>query len=157
MSRPVRGKGRLGTISGCNGILSVLVAEGGEVSSVFHALIIEDEWDVLELLSTHLGRLGCRVSGAQTGRRGVELAVADPPDAVVVDMMLPDIDGREVIRRLRADDRTARCPIVLCSALDLDNLEDLHADAVLAKPFGKADVAHLVRRLAARERNEGQP
>jgi CheY-like chemotaxis protein len=114
-------------------------------------VVIEDEGDVLELLSTHLGRLGCRVSGAQTGCDGVALALADPPDAVLVDIMLPDIDGREVVRLLRADERTASCPIVLCSVLDPDDLADLHPDAVLAKPFGKADIADLLRRLTTVE------
>lgn len=113
----------------------------------FHALVIEDEDDLLELLHVHLGRLGCRVSGAQTGRGGVALAVADPPDVVVVDFLLPDIDGREVVRQLRADGRTARCPIVLCSVLDPDDLIDLGADGVLPKPFGKADVARVIGRF----------
>lgn len=110
----------------------------------FHALVIEDESDVLELLEGHLGRLGCRVSGAGTGESGVALAQADPPDVVLVDMMLPDIDGREVIRRLRADGRTAACQIVLCSVLDAADLADVPADAVLAKPFTRAQVAEMV-------------
>jgi CheY-like chemotaxis protein len=114
-------------------------------------LVIEDESDVLDLLTAQLGFLGCRVSGAQTGCAGVALAVADPPDVVVVDMMLPDIDGREVMRRLRAHDVTARCPIVLCSVLDLDDLTDLDVDAVLPKPFGKADVARMVRQFTTAE------
>jgi CheY-like chemotaxis protein len=82
-----------------------------------------------------------------TGRHGVERAVAEPPDVVVLDVMLPGIDGREVVRRQRADDRTARCPIVLCSVLGPDELADLRADAVLPKPFGKEDVARAVRQV----------
>ncbi len=121
------------------------------MSAPFHALVIEDESDLLDLLTVQLGSLGCRVSGAQTGGAGVALALADPPDVVVVDMMLPDIDGREVVRRLRADAVTARCPIVLCSVLDFDDLLDLDADAVLPKPFGKADVARMVRQFTTAE------
>lgn len=115
----------------------------------FHALVIEDEADVLALLQGHLGRLGCRVSGAQTGEGGVAVALADPPDVVVLDVLLPDIHGSEVARRLRADHRTAHCPIVVCSVLDAEDLTDICADAVLAKPFARADVARLVQRLAA--------
>jgi len=120
-----------------------------------HALVIEDERDVLELLSGHLDRLGYRVTGAQTGERGVAMALAEPPDVVVVDMLLPDIDGREVVRRLKADGRTDHCAIVVCSVLDADEIADMPVDAVLAKPFGKAAVAELVRALA--DRREAKP
>ena len=125
------------------------------MNAPFHAVVIEDESDVLELLREQLTRLGCRVSGAATGHGGVDLARADPPDVVVVDMMLPDIDGREVVRLLRADGRTARCPVVLCSMLDSDDLIDVDADAVLPKPFGKADVARIVQQFTTADR--GQP
>lgn len=122
-----------------------------------HAVVIEDERDVLDLLSGHLDRLGYRVTGAQTGERGVALALSEPPDVVVVDFLLPDMDGREVVRRLRGDARTAPCAIVLCSVLDATDFADVPADAVLAKPFGKAAVAELVRRLAERRSVNGPP
>ncbi|GAA0804498.1 response regulator [Spirilliplanes yamanashiensis] len=124
------------------------------MSALFHAVVIEDESDLLELLREQLTRLGCRVSGAATGHGGVDLARTDPPDLVLVDMMLPDIDGREVVRRLRADPRTARCPVVLCSVLDPDDLTDLDADAVLPKPFGKADVARIVQQFTTADRRQ---
>jgi len=127
------------------------------MSDSFHALVIEDEVDVLTLLESHLRRLGCRVTGVASGRAGLALARAEPPDAVLVDIMLPDIDGREVVRSLRADPGTARCMIVLCSVLDADDLADVPADAVLAKPFAKADVAELVESLAARPRKGERP
>jgi CheY-like chemotaxis protein len=119
------------------------------VNSAFHALVIEDERDVLALLESHLGRLGCRVSGVQNGRDGIVLAQADPPDIVFLDMMLPDIDGREVVRVLRDDARTAHCPIVVCSVLDADDVADVPADAVLAKPFARSDVTCLVELFTA--------
>ncbi|HWG98256.1 MAG TPA: response regulator [Pilimelia sp.] len=114
------------------------------------AVVIEDEDDVLELLSGHLSRLGLRVRGVQTGREGLSLALADPPDLVVVDVLLPDMDGREIVERLRGDPRTRGCALVLCSVLDRADLVNTSADAVLAKPFGKAAVADLVRSLVRR-------
>ncbi|OLE25391.1 MAG: hypothetical protein AUG44_16110 [Actinobacteria bacterium 13_1_20CM_3_71_11] len=113
-----------------------------------HALVIEDERDVLDLLDTHLSRLGFRVSGAQTGEEGLALAFADPPDVVVVDMLLPGMDGFEVVRRLRAEPDTRDCPIVVCSVLDRPELEGVAADAVLTKPFGRAAVARAVEEVA---------
>jgi CheY-like chemotaxis protein len=112
--------------------------------STGHALVIEDERDVLDLLDAHLGRLGYRVTAADSGELGVDLALAEPPDLVVVDMMLPGIDGREVVRRLRADPSTRDCSVVLCSVLDPPALDGIDADAVLAKPFGRAAIAIAV-------------
>src|SRR5690349_3575366 len=112
-----------------------------------HALVIEDERDVLDLLGVHLGRLGFRVTGAGTGELGLALALADPPDVVVVDMLLPGMGGDEVIRRLRAEPGTRECSIVVCSVLDPPDLVHLSADAVLTKPFGRDSVARAVQRV----------
>nr|BFE89215.1 hypothetical protein GCM10020093_118170 [Planobispora longispora] len=103
-------------------------------------LVIDDEQDVLDLLTRHLGGLGCQVRTANTGELGLSLAVRDPPDLVVLDVRLPGVDGREVTRALRADPRTRDCRIIITSVLDMEDLVDIHADAVLPKPFRRADV-----------------
>ena len=115
-------------------------------------LVIEDEQDVLDLLGTHLGRLGYRVTGAMSGEEGLALALADPPDMILVDMRLPGIHGEEVIRRLRADPDTRDCSIVLCSVLDPPDLTQVPVDAVLAKPFNRAAVAQVVQQVRDRRR-----
>jgi CheY-like chemotaxis protein len=120
-----------------------------------HALVIEDERDVLELLGAHLSRLGYRVSGAENGERGLELALAEPPDVIIVDMLLPGIDGREVVRRLRADPATRDCSILLCSVLDRADLAGVDADAVLTKPFGRAAVAQALHEGTGRRMRRG--
>ena len=112
-----------------------------------HALVIEDERDVLDLLGVHLGRLGFRVTGAETGELGLALALADPPDVIVVDMLLPGMGGDEVIRRLRAEPDTRDCSIVICSVLDPPDLAHLPADAVLTKPFARDSVARAVQQV----------
>jgi DNA-binding response OmpR family regulator len=114
------------------------------------ALVIEDERDILDLLEGHLRRLGYGVSGALTGERGLDLAQSDPPDVVVVDIRLPGIDGREVIRRLKADRRTRSCSIVVCSVLDPGELADVGADAVLPKPFGRSALNRVMTKLTSR-------
>jgi CheY-like chemotaxis protein len=120
-----------------------------------HVLVIEDERDVLDLLDGHLRRLGCRVSLAESGEQGLELARANPPDIAIVDVLLPGIDGREVARQLRADPRTRDCQIIVSSVLDPQDIEDIATDAVLAKPFRRANIASLVKAMAAR-RAEGE-
>jgi DNA-binding response OmpR family regulator len=114
------------------------------IEKVRRALVIEDERDIQDLLRGHLRRLGFLVSGAYTGERGLELALTDPPDVVVVDIRLPGIDGREVIRRLKADRRTSHCSIVVCSVLDPGTLGDIEADAVVAKPFGRSAFTRVI-------------
>ncbi|MXM64893.1 response regulator [Streptomyces sp. HUCO-GS316] len=106
-------------------------------------LVIEDDPDVSALLARHFRELGCPVAAAYTGEEGLDLAFADPPDIAVVDMMLPGIDGREVIRRMRADERTTGCHVVVSTVLDKDEVRDL-ADDLLAKPFRQSSVARLV-------------
>ncbi|MEV5440502.1 response regulator [Streptomyces sp. NPDC052682] len=108
-----------------------------------HVLVIEDELDLRVLLERHLRALGCRVSAAENGVKGLELAFADPPDMVIIDILLPDIDGREIVRRLRADERTRRCHLVVSSVLDPPDLLYL-ATELLAKPFGRASVTEIV-------------
>ncbi|MFF9815172.1 response regulator transcription factor [Streptomyces sp. NPDC014006] len=106
-------------------------------------LVIEDDPDVSALLARHFRELGCPVTVASSGEQGLDLAFADPPDIAVIDVMLPGIDGREVIRRLRADERTQSCHLVVSSVLDPEDLLDL-ADALLAKPFRQSSVARLL-------------
>jgi CheY-like chemotaxis protein len=110
-------------------------------------VVIEDDADVLHLLDRYLRRLGWTVELAATGEQGVALALADPPDAVLVDVLLPGIDGREVVRALPDDIRTKGCHIVVTSVLDMDDLREVAWDAVLPKPFQRADVSRVFSSL----------
>lgn len=110
-------------------------------------LVIEDDEDVAHLLGSHLRRLGCVVSTAATGEEGIAQAVAQPPDVIVVDILLPGIDGRHVVRALRANERTRHCRVVVSSVLDREDLLDIPTDAVLPKPFSRRDVARLLTSL----------
>lgn len=109
-----------------------------------HVLVIEDDSDVLDLLENHLNRLGCRVSRADDGEHGVRLALEDPPDIVIIDVLLPGIDGREVVRQLRADRRTSDCRLIVSSVLDADDLDDVMADGMLTKPFRRDSLAQVI-------------
>jgi CheY-like chemotaxis protein len=109
------------------------------------ALVIEDDHDVLQLLSAHVRRLGYAVAAASSGESGVALARSHQPDVVLVDLGLPGIDGWQVVRELKADARTTGCRIVISSVLDPHHFGDLPRHAVLPKPFSRRDVARALR------------
>lgn len=104
-------------------------------------LVVDDDPDILFVLRVTLEAAGFRVVGAQDGPSGIEAARRELPAAVITDIMMPGMDGEEMIRQLRADPRTARVPIVVVSAkpINVDGVE-----AVIRKPWRNED---LVRRL----------
>ncbi|WP_169807791.1 response regulator [Actinomadura hibisca] len=110
-------------------------------------LVIEDEQDVRNLLAHYFQGFGCVVRTADTGEEGMTLATDDPPDLVVLDVRLPGVDGRQVARLLRADPRTQAIRLVITSVLDQEDLADIDADGILAKPFRRDDVRLLVDAL----------
>ena len=107
---------------------------------VSKVLVIEDDQDILGLLECHLRAMGFEVTLARTAELGLDLARADPPDVVVVDIVLPGRDGRWVIRELREDPSTRHCQIVVTSMLDPDDIGVDDVDGMLLKPFDRAAV-----------------
>jgi DNA-binding response OmpR family regulator len=116
-------------------------------------LVVEDEPDLQELVRHHLARERYDVVTAGDGETALREAHRRVPDLVVLDLMLPGIDGLEVCRRLRSDPRTAPVPIVMLTAKgeETDAVIGLAqgADDYVRKPFG---IKELVARLAARLR-----
>jgi CheY-like chemotaxis protein len=118
---------------------------------VFRSLIIDDDLDLLLLLRRTLEfTAGWDVHTASTGAAGLELARTIAPDAILVDVMMPEMDGYEVCRRLKADEGTARIPVVLLTArreMDPARLSAAGAAGVLYKPFQPAKLAQQIRDL----------
>src|SRR5262245_47465205 len=79
-------------------------------------LVIEDDPDIVELLRYNLEREGYRVMAATDGERGLAEAARHPPDLVLLDLMLPGIDGLEICRRLRGADGTRATPVLILTA-----------------------------------------
>jgi len=122
---------------------------------MFKALVIDDEAPLTALIGRFLEGAGFRVESATCGIEGVSRAAAIRPDLVILDIMMPDIDGYEVCRRLRADPRTARAAIVALTAraqpIDKQTALRAGADMHLVKPFsGKTLVEQVQELLAAR-------
>ena len=79
-------------------------------------LLVEDNEMNRDMLSRRLGRRGYQVESAEDGAQAIERAMADPPDLILMDMSLPELDGWEATRRLRAEPRTAHVPVVALTA-----------------------------------------
>jgi len=122
-------------------------------------LVIDDEQDLIELVRYNLVKEGFEVSSALDGESGLATALREMPDVVVVDLMLPGIDGLEVCRALRADERTAQIPVVMLTAKTSESDRvvglELGADDYVTKPFSPRELAArikaVLRRVAQRQ------
>ncbi len=110
-------------------------------------LLVDDDPVILRLLEINFRLEGFETSSALRGEAALEAADQDPPDAVVLDVMLPDLDGLEVYRRLRERPALARTPIIFLSARGKDeSLPPGATDvAYMTKPFDPAKLVATVR------------
>ncbi len=119
-------------------------------------LIIEDEEDIVELIRYNLLKIGFKVSAALTGDEGLKQARALTPALILLDLMLPGLDGLDVCRMLRQDDRTAAIPIVMLTARaeesDIIAGLELGADDYVTKPFSPKVLIARVRSVLRRKR-----
>ena len=107
-------------------------------------LIVEDEQDIRELLAYNLEKEGYATVQAADGKEGLELARSRKPDLILLDLMLPKMDGLAVCRELERDSGTVRIPIIMLTARgeDVDRILgfELGADDYIAKPFGMMEL-----------------
>jgi phosphate regulon transcriptional regulator PhoB len=123
-------------------------------------LVVEDEPDIRNLLVHHLTRDGFRCRTAASGPEALARVRSVAPDLVVLDLMLPEMSGLEVCRRLRADPATAAVPIIMLTAKtdEVDRVVGLEmgADDYMAKPFSPKELVARVRAVLRRSR-PGEP
>lgn len=122
-------------------------------------LCIDDDRLVLGICTGALEGRGYRVVMATHGRAGIEVAKKERPDLILLDIMMPDMDGFEVCRCLRAEPNLLHTPIVLLTAMSKPDLETQGADAgatlTLRKPFSPDQVVQTVEDLLGRKANPG--
>jgi DNA-binding response OmpR family regulator len=121
-------------------------------------LVVDDEREIVDLLRSYLERDGYRVLAAYDGRQALEIARREHPDLMILDLMLPEVDGWEVCRQVRA---TSPMPIIMLTARDeeTDKLVglELGADDYITKPFSPREVVARVRAVLRRASGEGPP
>ena len=118
-------------------------------------LIIEDEDSLLKLESILLTSRGYDVIGAKDGRAGLDELALCKPDLVILDIMLPGIDGFEVCRLIRENSETRAIPVVMLTAKksvqDYERGMQVGADAFITKPFKSAHVIGIVEQLVSKK------
>ena len=119
-------------------------------------LAVDDEPDILALVAYHLARAGYRVSTAATGAEALQAAREEHPALVVLDLMLPELSGFEVLERMRADQALAETPVLMLTARreESDRVQGLSlgADDYLVKPFSPQELVLRVRNILRRTR-----
>ena len=115
-------------------------------------LLAEDEPNIVESLTFILERSGFEVATTTNGRQALEVAQSNTPDILILDVMLPELDGYEVLRRLRADARTKTLPVLLVTAKgqreDRETAMKCGADMFITKPFVNSELIAAVEKLA---------
>ena len=121
-------------------------------------LIVDDDPDIQRLVSYNLTQAGFEVATAETGRKALESVQKHPPDLIILDLMLPDVDGMEVCRTLRQRENSRRIPIVMLTARgdEIDRVIgfELGADDYVMKPFSPRELVLRVKSIFRRMKDE---
>ena len=124
-------------------------------------LIVEDDSDIAELVARYLDKAGLLTDRAASGREALQMIGAKPPDLVLLDLMLPHVDGLEVCRQIRSSGATAAIPIIMVTARAEESERivglELGADDYLAKPFSPNELVARVRALLRRVQRGNGP
>ena len=115
-------------------------------------LLVEDEPNIVVSLKFLLEHAGFEVTVETNGQTALDTALANPPDVMILDVMLPGLDGFEILRRLRADENARELPVLMLTAKgqreDRDNALRFGADLFISKPFSNEEVIAAVKQLA---------
>lgn len=130
----------------------------GRLSTRERILVVDDEEDLLELVNYNLSKEGYRVQCVGTGEEALEEARHTSPDLIVLDLLLPHVDGLEVCRLLKSDPKTAAIPIIMLTAkseeADVVAGLELGADDYLTKPFSPRVLLARIKALLRRKTKE---
>ena len=121
-------------------------------------LVVDDEPDILSVLVYHLSREGYRVTTAVNGQGALTMADAERPDLIILDLMLPGMDGYEVLQRLRGAESTSSMPVILLTARREEDERvkgfEVGADDYITKPFSARELTLRVEALLRRSKAE---
>jgi two-component system response regulator VicR len=115
-------------------------------------LCIEDEQDMIDLIRLILNRRGFEVRGATRGKEGLEIIRIEHPDLILLDLMMPEMDGWEVYQQIKANEATRNIPVIVVTAKaqSIDKVLGLHiakVDDYIAKPFSPQELLASVEKV----------
>jgi len=121
-------------------------------TTVRRIVCIEDEPEMIELIQLILSRRGFEVLGAPGGKEGLRMVREMHPDLVLLDLMMPDMDGWEVYQQMKAEESTHNIPVIIVTAKaqNIDKVLGLHiakVDDYIAKPFGPQELIDSVEKI----------
>ncbi len=121
-------------------------------------IYFEDDKDMVELVRIILGREGYQIEGIAEGQAGIEAVQQSSPDIVLLDLMLPDMDGWEIFRQLKRDESTADIPVIVITAKaqSIDKvlgLEIAKVDDYISKPFRPQELVDRVEKVLSGKNN----
>lgn len=133
--------------------------EDGPARSI---LYIEDDPAMIDLVTMILSRRGYTVKGANGGRNGLDLVMQEQPDLILLDLMMPDLDGWEVYHQIKADPLTSNIPVIVITAKSqaIDKVLGLHiagVDDYICKPFHSQELIDSLERVTARAGQNSPP
>lgn len=122
-------------------------------------LIVEDEKDIVKMLDYNLKKEGFKTLSVPNGEDAVESARRGHPDMIILDLMLPGIDGLEVCKTLKSDDKTASIPIIMLTAKSQESDKvvglELGADDYVTKPFSPRELIARIKAVLRRGKERG--
>ena len=112
-------------------------------------LVVDDEWEIRDMLSRFLTEEGYEVILASNGEEAIELAERENPQVILLDIMMPDIDGIETCKRLKAKEKTRFIPVIMATALwdTYEEAIEAGAEDFATKPFHLAELSFRVKSI----------
>ena len=115
-------------------------------------IYIEDDTEMIDLVTLILNRRGYQVKGAHGGRQGLDLVQKEPPDLILLDLMMPDLDGWDLYQQLKANEATKDIPVIIITAKAqaIDRVLGLHIAKVedyISKPFRPQELIESIEKV----------
>jgi DNA-binding response OmpR family regulator len=122
----------------------------------YNIIYIEDDTEMIDLVSLILSRRGYQVKGAHGGHQGLELVKQWTPDLILLDLMMPDLDGWDVYQQLKANETTREIPVIVITAKaqPIDRVLGLHiakVDDYISKPFHPQELLSSIEKVITRK------
>jgi two-component system, OmpR family, response regulator VicR len=133
-----------------------------DTGKINHIIYVEDDPEIVDLVSLILGRHGYEVRGVYNGREGLQRIIEEKPDLVLLDLMIPELDGWEIFQKLKSNEETADIPIIIITAKSqpIDQVIGIHiakVDGYICKPFHPQEILDCIEKVLGSRKSSPQP